>query len=331
MSLAGKRALVTGAGGFIGSHLTEALVRAGVRTRALVHYNSRGDWGQLALVEPPVRNEIEVILGDVCDRSAVRRAVAGCDLVFHLAALIGIPYSYHAVESYVDANIRGTLNLLEACRDYGVERLLHTSTSEAYGTAQYTPIDERHPLHAQSPYAATKIAADQLAYSYYAAFEVPVVILRPFNTFGPRQSLRAVIPTIVSQALCGHQVTLGSTSPVRDFLFVTDNARGYLAAAAADPANVCGEVINLGTGRGVSIAQVVEMVGDVLGKPLEIVTTGERQRPEKSEVFRLLCSAEKARRQMDWRPQVRLEEGLARTVAWMERHRHGYCAHVYAI
>jgi NAD dependent epimerase/dehydratase len=331
MSLHGKRALVTGAGGFIGSHLTEALVRAGVRTRALVHYNSRGDWGQLAFLPAEIRNEIEVILGDVCDRSAMRQAVVGCDLVFHLAALIGIPYSYHAVESYVDTNVRGTLSILEACRDYGVERLLHTSTSEAYGTAQYTPIDERHPLHAQSPYAATKIGADQLAYSYFASFELPVVIMRPFNTFGPRQSTRAVIPTIISQALSGHQVKLGSTSPVRDFLYVADSACGYLSAADADPECVCGEVINLGTGRGVSIGQVVEMVSQVLDKPLEIVSTQERQRPERSEVFELLCSAEKARQRIGWQPQVSLEEGLARTVAWIDDHRQQYCAGLYAI
>ncbi|NUQ63933.1 MAG: GDP-mannose 4,6-dehydratase [Pirellulales bacterium] len=331
MSLYGKRALVTGAGGFIGSHLTEALVRAGVKTKALVHYNSRGDWGQLALVEDEIRNDVEVVLGDICDRSMVRQALAGCDLVFHLAALIGIPYSYHAVESYVDANIRGTLNVLEACRDQCVERLLHTSTSESYGTAQYTPIDERHPLHAQSPYAATKIGADQLAYSYYAAFGLPVVIMRPFNTFGPRQSTRAVIPTIVTQALTGHQVTLGSTSPVRDFLYVTDNARGYLAAAAADPEDVCGEVINLGTGRGVSIGQVVEIVSEILEKPLEVVTTQERQRPERSEVFQLLCCADKARQRIGWRPQIRLEEGIARTIAWIESHRQRYSAEQYAI
>lgn len=331
MSLSGKRALVTGAGGFIGSHLTEALVRSGVKTRALVHYNSRGDWGQLALVDPAVRSEVEVLLGDIRDRSAMLQAVEGCELVFHLAALIGIPYSYQAVESYVDTNIRGTLNLLEACRACGVERMLHTSTSEVYGTAQYTPIDERHSLHAQSPYAASKVGADQLAYSYFAAFGVPVVIMRPFNTFGPRQSTRAVIPTIIAQALAGDRVHLGSTTPVRDFLYVADNARGYLAAAAAEPAGVCGEVFNLGTGRGVTIGQVVELVGRHLGRSLEVVSSEERQRPPQSEVFQLLASAEKTSKQLGWQPQVSLETGLAETIGWIDVHREHYRPRQYAV
>jgi NAD dependent epimerase/dehydratase len=330
MSLAGQRALVTGAGGFIGSHLTEALVRAGVHTRGLVHYNSRGDWGQLAQLDADVLGQIEVVLGDIRDRAAMHQAVAGCDLVFHLAALIGIPYSYQAVESYVDTNVHGTLNILEACRAHGVGRLLHTSTSEVYGTAQYTPIDEQHPLHAQSPYAATKIGADQLAYSYYAAFGLPVVIMRPFNTFGPRQSTRAVIPTIITQALAGDRIQLGSTSPVRDFLFVADNARGYLAAAEADASHVCGEVLNLGTGRGVTIGQVVELVGRHLGRPLEVVSSEERQRPEQSEVFQLLAAADKAER-IGWRPEVALEEGLAKTIAWIDGHRGAYRVGKYSV
>ncbi|NLX97760.1 MAG: SDR family NAD(P)-dependent oxidoreductase [Rhodopirellula sp.] len=331
MNLDGKRALVTGAGGFIGSHLTEALVRAGAKTRALVHYNSRGDWGQLAAVDTEVRDDVEVILGDIGDRSMVRQAVVGCDLIFHLAALIGIPYSYHAVESYVDTNLRGTLNVLEACRDYGVERLLLTSTSESYGTAQYTPIDEQHPLRAQSPYAATKIAADQLAHSYHAAFGLPVVVLRPFNTFGPRQSTRAVIPTIITQALAGDYVTLGSLSPVRDFLYVADNARGYLAAAAARADNVCGEVINLGTGRGVSIGRLVELVGEILGRPLTVVAAQQRRRPEKSEVLQLLCCAEKAHRLIGWQAQVGLEDGLARTIDHIRCHPEMHRSPQYAI
>lgn len=331
MSLQGKRALVTGAGGFIGSHLTEALVRAGVKTRALVHYNSRGDWGQLALIDPALRSQVEVLLGDIRDRSAMHKAVEGCELVFHLAALIGIPYSYQAVESYVDTNMRGTMNILEACRACGVERLLHTSTSEVYGTAQYAPIDERHPLHAQSPYAATKVGADQLAYSFFAAFGVPVAIMRPFNTFGPRQSTRAVIPTIITQALAGGRVQLGSTTPVRDFLYVADNARGYLAAAQAEPAGVCGEVFNLGTGRGVTIGQVVEMVGKHLGKSLEVVTAEERQRPQQSEVFQLLASAEKTKQKLGWQPKTSLEAGLAETIAWIDAHREHYRPQQYAV
>ena len=329
MSLKGKRVLVTGAGGFIGSHLTEALVQSGARTRALVHYNARGDWGHLNSVEPDIRREIEVVVGDICDRSGVRRAVEGCEFVFHLAALIGIPYSYQAPQSYVSTNIEGTLNVLEACRDCGVQRVLQTSTSEVYGTAQYTPIDEKHPLHAQSPYAATKIGSDQLAYTYFASFQVPVVIVRPFNTFGPRQSARAVIPTIISQALAGGQVRLGNTRPVRDFLFVDDTARGFLAAAVAE--NVCGEVFNLGTGRGVTIGQVVELVGAQLGRRLEVTQTEDRNRPAKSEVFELVCSAEKAKTRLNWQPQVSLEEGLARTLRWIERHREQYRPGQYAV
>ena len=226
--------LVTGAGGFIGSHLVEALVRAGARTRALVHYNSRGAAGHLDDLEPGIREQIEVVAGDVTDAVQMRELVAGCDIVFHLAALIAIPYSYKAVASYIAANVQGTYNVLEACRATGVGRLVHTSTSEVYGTAQYVPIDEQHPLNAQSPYAATKIAADQLAGSYHAAYGLPVVTVRPFNNFGPRQSARAVIPSIISQALASGRVELGSLDPVRDFLYVGDTARAYLAAGEAE-------------------------------------------------------------------------------------------------
>jgi dTDP-glucose 4,6-dehydratase len=329
MSLEGKRVLVTGAGGFIGSHLTEALVRAGAEVRALVHYNSRGDCGHLDSLPPDVRHALDVLPGDVRDRSLVRRAIEGRQYVFHLAALIGIPYSYHAPQSYVETNVIGTLNVLEACRDLGVERLLQTSTSEVYGTAQYTPIDEGHPLHAQSPYAASKIGADQLAYSYYAAFGLPVVIVRPFNTFGPRQSARAVIPTIIAQALCGSDVQLGSTRPVRDFLFVADNARGFMAAAEAQGA--CGEVINLGTGRGVSVGWVAELIGAQLGRELVVHCDSQRQRPEKSEVFELVCSAEKARQRLAWQPRSSLEEGIEQTIAWIDAHRADYRTDHYSI
>jgi dTDP-glucose 4,6-dehydratase len=245
----------------------------------------------------------------------MRELATGCDVVFHLAALIAIPYSYRAVASYLAANVQGTFNMLEACRAGGVGRLVHTSTSEVYGTAQYVPIDERHPLHAQSPYAATKIAADQLAGSYHATYNLPVVTVRPFNNFGPRQSARAVIPSIISQALASGRVELGSLDPVRDFLFVTDTARGYLAAASAEGA--CGQVYNLGTGRGVSIAQVVELVGQIIGRPLNVDCSAQRQRPAASEVQRLICSAEKAAAELGWRPEASLEEGLERTVRWI--------------
>ena len=295
----------------------------------LVHYNSRGDWGHLETIGPAVAQRIDVVAGDVRDRSAVCEAIRGCDIVFHLAALIGIPYSYQAVESYVDTNIRGTLNVLAACRDARVARLVHTSTSEVYGTARYTPIDERHPLGAQSPYAATKVAADQLALSYHASFGTPAIVVRPFNTFGPRQSMRAVIPTIISQALEGDEIHLGSIDTVRDFLFVEDTARGFLAAAESDVG--VGDVFNLGTGRGETIGRVVELVGEQMGRTFRVVEQAERRRPRESEVLRLECSAQKAAEQLDWRPRYSLEEGIARTIQWLRARRQGERAVQYAI
>lgn len=329
MSAEGKTALVTGAAGFIGSHLVEALVRSGAKVRALVRYNSRGAIGHLETLDADVLRQVEVIAGDVRDRTLVRNAVQGCPWVLHLAALIGIPYSYHAVQSYVETNVGGTMNILEAARECGVQRLVCTSTSEVYGTAQYTPIDERHPLHAQSPYAATKIGADQLAGSYHAAFGLPVVLVRPFNTFGPRQSARAVIPTIITQALTGDTIRLGSTGPVRDFVFVQDTAAGFIAAAEAPDA--VGEVFNLATGRGVSIGQVVDMVGERLGRRLRVITSAERERPTASEVLRLEGSAEKAAHRLGWTPRVSWEEGLDRTIAWIDAHRGQYRAELYSI
>lgn len=329
MSWQGKQVLVTGAGGFIGSHLAETLVKAGARTRALVHYNARGDAGHLDRLEPAVRQQMEVVAGDVIDGMQMRELASGCDVVFHLAALIAIPYSYKAVGSYLAANVQGTYSVLEACRAQGVGRLVHTSTSEVYGTAQYVPIDERHPLNAQSPYAATKIAADQLAGSYHASFGLPVVTVRPFNNFGPRQSARAVIPSIISQALASGRVELGSLEPVRDFLYVGDTARGYLAAAETEGA--CGRVYNLGTGRGVSIGQVVELVGQILGRPLDVQGSAERRRPEASEVQRLICSAQRAADELGWQPAVSLETGLERTMHWIDAHRELYRPGQYAI
>lgn len=330
VSLAGKKLLITGAAGFIGSHLCEAAVAAGAKVRAVIHYNGRGDLGHLATLDDGVRRQLEIVPSDVRDRTAMRKAVEGCDVVLHLAALIGIPYSYQAPQSYVDVNVVGTLNILEACRDVGIARLVHTSTSETYGTAQYVPIDEKHPLHAQSPYAATKVAADQLAYSYYASFKTPVVIVRPFNTYGPRQSMRAVIPTIIAQALAGDQLKLGSLAPQRDFLYVKDTARGFLAAATAGDA-VLGEVLNLGTGTGVTIGEVVDRVAKRLNKKLNVTTSDDRVRPEKSEVLQLLCSAEKTKRLTGWTPTVGLDAGLAETIAWIEQHREQYRPQEYAV
>ena len=313
--LKGKTVLVTGAGGFIGSHLTEALVTAGAQVRAFTHYNSRNDHGHLHALPAEVFGELDLIAGDVCDAGCVRRAVDGADVVLHLAALIGIPYSYHAPRSYADANVGGTLNVLEACRECGVDRLVHTSTSEVYGTAQFTPMTEAHPLNAQSPYAATKLGADQLVHTYYTSFDLPAVILRPFNTFGPRQSRRAVIPTVVSQAVAGERVSLGNTDAVRDFLYVADNARGYLAAATAPDA--VGETVQIATGRGVTVGEMVDMVGEIVGRDLRVTTAEERKRPAKSEVEALIGSPAKAKELMGWEPTVRLEEGLAKVVEWV--------------
>jgi NAD dependent epimerase/dehydratase len=329
MTLSDQIVLVTGAGGFIGSHLTEALVKAGARTRAFVHYNSHGTWGHLDGLPSDVLNDVEVIMGDVRDAERVRQAVKSCRAVFHLAALIGIPYSYLAPRSYLQTNIEGTLNVLSACLEHGVERLLHTSTSEVYGTPGYIPIDEAHPQKAQSPYAATKLAADQLALSYHATFDLPVVVIRPFNTYGPRQSARAVIPTIIAQALLGQRIDLGAADTVRDFLYVADNVRGYLAAAGAP--HVSGEVVQLATGSGVAVARVVELVGQILGQRLEINSDAKRQRPGRSEVRQLIGSSHKARTALDWTPQVDLESGLRQTIEWIDAHQADYRLGHYAI
>ena len=315
--LSGKRVLVTGAGGFIGSHVVEALLADGADVRAFVHYNSRGDWGHLEELPTDARESIEVVAGEIQDPFSVRGAVRGCQLVLHLAALIGIPYSYLAPQSYVQTNVTGTLNVLEAGRSEGVERIVHTSTSETYGTAQYTPIDEAHPLQGQSPYSASKIAADKMAESYWRSFGLPVAVLRPFNTFGPRQSLRAVIPTIISQALSGDVVRLGSRTPVRDFTFVEDTARAFLAAATADQA--AGQVLNAGSGKGITVGELAALILEVIGSDAEIVVDDARIRPEQSEVFELIADASRLRELTDWAPQVPLREGLERVAAWVER------------
>ena len=313
MNWKGKRVLVTGAGGFIGSHLSEQLVKSGATVRALVHYNALGKHGWLDY--SPLRNDLEILAGDVTDRDSVRQAMQGSEIVFHLAALIAIPYSYHAPASYVRTNIEGTLNILQTARDLGVQRVLHTSTSEAYGTARYVPIDEEHPLQGQSPYSASKIGADKMAEAFYLSFKLPVVTVRPFNTFGPRQSARAVIPTIITQCLDGKAVRLGSLHPTRDMNYVANTVEGYFLAATV-PAAV-GQTINLGSGREISIRDLAQLIAKIVGKPIQIETEPQRRRPENSEVERLLASNARAEKLLGWKPRVSLEDGLKLTVDWL--------------
>src|SRR5919109_894999 len=306
----GRHVLVTGAAGFIGSHLAESLARAGAEVRAFVRYNSRNDYGWLEQLDGGLIDEIEIFRGDLANPEAALNAAHGCDTIFHLGALIPIPYSYRHPREFVAANVVGTLNVLEACRRESVRRLVHTSTSEVYGTAVRVPIDEEHPLNAQSPYAATKIGADQIALSFWRSFETPVVVARPFNTFGPRQSARAVIPTLITQALGREQVELGSTHPTRDFLYVEDLVRGFERCAEAE--GVEGEVINLGSGAEISIAELAAQVFRLVGRDLPITFSPDRSRPPLSEVERLLADTSKAERLLGWTPKIELEEGLRR-------------------
>jgi len=327
MTWQNKRVLVTGAGGFIGSHLVERLVELGASVRALIHYNALSSWGWLDF--SPHRERVEVIMGDLTDRDLVFQAARNVEIIFHLGALIAIPYSYQAPSSYVRTNIEGTLNILLAARDLKVARLVHTSTSEVYGTARYVPIDENHPLQGQSPYSATKIAADKLAEAFYCSYGVPVVIVRPFNTYGPRQSTRAVIPTIIGQCLTGDTIRLGHLHPTRDLNYVSDTVEGFLRAAAAD--NVLGQTINLGSGREISIGDLALLIARLLGKQVHIITDERRRRPEKSEVERLLADNSKAKRLLGWEPRVSLEEGLIRTIDWMREHRRRYRLDIHSI
>jgi dTDP-glucose 4,6-dehydratase len=324
-----ERVLVTGAGGFIGSHLVERLLAEGADVRAFVHYTSRGQWGHLEELSSDHRQRVEVFVGDLRDGERVGDAVRGVGTVFHLGALVAIPYSYVAPRDVVETNVLGTLNVLEAARRHGVERVVHTSTSEVYGSAQYVPIDERHPLVGQSPYAASKIAADQLALSYMRSFDVPVVIARPFNCYGPRQSARAVIPTIIVQALMADRVMLGATDPTRDFTFVADTVDAFVRLAVAE--GVLGEVINIGSGREVSVGAVAEQILRITGSGVPIVRDDARLRPRASEVDRLLADGTKAATLLQWQAAHALEEGLALTVAWIERHLNQYKPSVYAV
>jgi len=319
LDVSGLRVLVTGAGGFIGSHLVQALLERGAAVRAFLHYNSRNDVGNLAFLSAEEQAQVEVVLGDVQDSGSVSAAVSGCDCVFHLAALIGIPYSYVAPRSYVGTNVLGTLNVLDAVRQHGVRRMVHTSTSEVYGTALYEPIDEKHPLQGQSPYSASKIGADKLSESYYRSFDVPVATIRPFNTYGPRQSARAVIPTIASQLLAGREeIQLGSLTPQRDLTFVTDTARGFIAVAECDEA--VGEVVNVGSGATISIGELAQRMVELVNPSARVVSRADRVRPDKSEVMKLICANAKARQLTGWEPTVSLKDGLGRTIEFVREH-----------
>ncbi|MXP30891.1 NAD-dependent 4,6-dehydratase LegB [Parerythrobacter jejuensis] len=319
MELKNKRVLVTGADGFIGSHLVEYLVEQGADVRAFVYYNSFNSWGWLDQSSETVRRSIDVFAGDIRDPNGVRTAMQDCDVVMHLAALIAIPFSYHSPDSYVDTNVKGTLNIVQAARDLGVERVVHTSTSEVYGTARYVPIDEAHPLQGQSPYSASKIGADQIAQSFYLSFDTPVTTIRPFNTYGPRQSARAVIPTIITQLAAGkEEIKLGATHPTRDFNYVRDTVRGFCAVAEADSA--IGEVINVGSNYEISIGDTAKLIAERMGKSIKVTSDDQRMRPEKSEVERLWASNEKARDLAGWTPDYGDHEGFGRgldeTIEW---------------
>ena len=318
-SLRGKKVLVTGADGFIGSHLTEHLVRAGASVRAFVYYNSFNSWGWLDDAPEDVKRSIDVFAGDIRDPHGVRSAMQGCDVVMHLAALIAIPYSYHSPDTYVDTNVKGTLNVVQAARDLGVERVVHTSTSEVYGTARFVPITEEHPLQGQSPYSASKIGADQIALSFFLSFATPVTIIRPFNTYGPRQSARAVIPTIITQLAAGaREIKLGALTPTRDFNFVRDTVRGFVALAGCDAA--LGQTINVGSSHEISIGDTARLIGELMSCDVAITSDEQRLRPPGSEVERLLADNTRARTLASWVPEYAgtegLRKGLLETIDW---------------
>lgn len=324
------RVLVTGADGFIGSHLVEELVERGYQVRAFVCYNSFGTWGWLESLEKEVMENVEVFPGDIRDPYGVKKALEGCEAVFHLAALIAIPFSYYSPDSYVDTNIKGTLNVLQAARELGTKRVLVTSTSEVYGTAQYVPIDEKHPFQGQSPYSASKIGADRLAESFYRSFDLPVTIVRPFNTYGPRQSARAVIPTIIVQLLSGMtEIHLGALTPTRDFNFVKDTAHGFYCIFQSE--KTIGDEINIATQTEIAIGELAEMLIKKINPRASILCAEERLRPEKSEVNRLLGCNEKIKRLTDWKPAYSFEEGLDETIKFLEQNLNQYKADIYNV
>jgi len=319
MDLRNKKILVTGADGFIGSHLTEELVRRGYNIRAFVFYNSFNSWGWLDHSPEEIKKNIEIFAGDIRDPHGVRKAIQGCDVVFHLAALISIPYSYHSPDAYIDTNVKGTLNVVQAARELGISKVIHTSTSEVYGTARFVPITEAHPLQGQSPYSASKIGADQVAMSFYLSFGTPVAIIRPFNTYGPRQSARAVIPTIITQIASGaKKINIGSLHPTRDFNYVKDVVQGFIALAESDQS--VGEVINIGSNYEISIGDTVQLISEVMEAEIMIETDERRIRPENSEVERLWADNRKAKRLTGWEPQYGgrdgFKKGLMETIRW---------------
>jgi dTDP-glucose 4,6-dehydratase len=324
-----KNILVTGAGGFIGSHLVEALVARKHRVTAFVHYNSFSRWGWLDFCDPGVKNKINIFPGDITDPHCVKTAMGSCDTVFHLAALIGIPYSYHAPDSYVATNIKGTLNVLQAARDLKIKRIVHTSTSEVYGTAQFVPISEQHPINPQSPYAASKAGADHLAMSFYKSFGLPVAIARPFNAFGPRQSARAVLPTIITQLLTGNDLKLGSINTTRDLTFVKDTVAGFIRLAEVPQA--AGKVVNLGSNFEISISDLVNLAAAIVGRKARIKIDLARKRPQNSEVERLWADISQARELLGWEPRIPLEDGIKQTVHWIKKNLSLYKTDIYNV
>ena len=324
-----KEVLVTGAGGFIGSHLVDDLLSKGANVTAFIHYNARNHWGMLEGRYNEDTPNLTVVAGDISDALFVRKTVSEKNIIFHLAALIGIPYSYTAPESYLNTNVRGTLNVMQACLESDVDHVIQTSTSEVYGTAQYTPIDEKHPLQGQSPYSASKIGADKIAESYYYSFGVPVTIMRPFNTYGPRQSTRAVIPTIITQALTSDTIRLGSLTPVRDLTYVTDTVQGFIKMA--ETKKTVGKTINTGSGRGITIGDLAEIIIRQINPDIRIICEKVRVRPEKSEVMELLCDNRLATELVGWQSKYTLEEGLAQTIEWMKMHISSYKPGFYTV
>jgi NAD dependent epimerase/dehydratase len=329
MNWKSKRVLITGAAGFIGSHLTEEIVKSGAKTRCFIHYNSRNDWGYLEHFDKDTKKSLEIITGDLKDNDAVYKAVKNCDIVFHLGALIAIPYSYIHPFDFVQTNIIGTVNILNACKEHRVKKTVITSTSEVYGTALYTPIREDHPLQGQSPYSASKIGADKMAESYFRAFGLPVAIIRPFNTYGPRQSARAVIPTIISQVLSKKSINLGSLTPSRDFTFVGDTVKGFIKIA--ESAKSIGEVINIGSGKEITIGELARKIISLSGRNCKIIADAKRIRPSKSEVGRLIADNRKAKSLIGWQPSIPLEEGLENTIGWIKENINSYKTNIYNV